>query len=61
MFYKLIVIGVDETAEGLVDALQRDAIEDGLWPILEERLEGVSSDGASVMKGISQKIVNFLF
>ena len=51
LYYRLVEIGTDETAEGLVAALERDAKEDGLWPILEQRLRGVSSDGASVMKG----------
>ena len=51
LFYRLVHIGRDETASGMVDAVERDAKEDGLWPILQERLIGVASDGASVMTG----------
>ena len=48
-FYRLILVGVDETAEGLVREVMYYFEKDGIVDALKSRLHGVVSDGASVM------------
>jgi hypothetical protein len=49
-FYKLLVIGVSETAEALFKLVWDAIIKDGLEEYMKAKLRGYSSDGANVVR-----------
>ena len=62
-FYRLILLGSDETAEGLLQVLLKAFDEDGITDKMRQNLVGFTSDGASGMlgkhNGLAQKIQRF--
>ena len=50
-FYRLILLGVDESAQGQVDAVVAQLKKDGIYDTVKERLLSVTSDSANVMSG----------
>ena len=53
-FYRLLAIGTDETAEGLLNVLKAAFEEDGITNIIKKNLISYVSDGAAVMMGVHE-------
>ena len=62
-FYRLILIGSDETAEGLMQLLINAFEDDGIKDKMKQNLIGFTSDGANVMmgkfNGLAKKVERF--